>query len=432
MNINLGTVAILVVITHLIQVVVFIHQYRTNKSHNGIGWWLAWSCFLAAGISILVTRSAVELPKIFVLLQNFLIVSGTLLIYVGFMRFLGRKENWLAILLIFGIFIIPFSYFLFIDEDIKIRSVILNAVLAFIAFFTVINLYRYKSKSISKSANFISIVFVIHGAVFTFISVEIIFIKESFVLFLPANLGLLQLLDAFIVGLLWTFGLVMMINQRLNYDMNEVKEHFEQIFNTSPDAAIITTLNEGIVTNINEGYTKITGYSKEETIGNSIINLNIWKDIKDRESVVELLKEKGSCENYETTFIGKGGKEITVLMSARIFNFNNNKHLLSLSRDITERKKIEEKIKEQNEKLKRINEEKNKFFSIIAHDLKSPFNGLLGFTELMAKEMNTFSIDEIQHIASKLNLSANNLYRLLNNLLEWSRMQSGVTKFNPV
>jgi len=93
---------------------------------------------------------------------------------------------------------------------------------------------------------------------------------------------------------------------------------------------------------------------------------------------------------------------------------------------------IEQKINEQNEELKRINIEKDKFFSIIAHDLRSPFHGLMGLTELMAKELNTFSTDEIQRIASKLNQSANNLYRLLNNLLEWSRMQRGVIKFSPV
>ncbi len=432
MNIDIGTIAILVVITHIIQIAVFTHQYRTNKTYKGIGWWLAWSCFLAAGISIFVMRSVVDLPKIFAVFQNVLIVSGTLFIYIGFMKFLGRKENKLTLLLIFGFFIVPFLYFLFIEDAIRFRSGIINAALAFIAFFTVISFYKYKTKPISSSANFISTVFVIHGVVFAYIGIEAFFIKESYVLFLPAYLGLLQLFDALIVGLLWTFGLVMMVNQRLNYEMKEAMEHFEQIFNTSPDAAIITTLNEGIVTDLNEGYTKITGYKKEETIGKSTLDLNIWKDNKDRDAVVKNLKEKGYCDNYEAAFVKKDGKEITGLMSAKIIEFHGEPRIISISRDITERKMIEQKVNEQNEELKRINIEKDRFFSIIAHDLRSPFHGLMGLTELMAKEMNTFTNEEIQDIASKLNQSANNLYRLLNNLLEWSRMQRGLTKFNPV
>lgn len=432
MNIDVGTVAILVVITHLIQVAVFFHQYRINKTYKGIGWWLGWSCFLTAGISILVLRTIIHLPPLFILLQNILIVLGTLLIYVGFMRFHGKKENRLALLIIFTLFIIPFCYFLFIEESIKYRSGILNITLAFIAFFTVINFYKNKTPSISSSANFISLVFVIHGIVFSYIAFSTFFVDSNYELFLPHNLGVFQLFDALIVGLLWTIGLVMMVNQRLNSELNESKEHFEQIFNTSPDASVITTLDKGIVINMNESYTRITGFGKEETIGRSIYDFNIWKDINDREEVVKEIKEKGYCDNFESRFVRKDGKEIIGLMSARIFNLNNENHILSITRDITERKMIEQKIREQNEELKIINTEKDKFFSIIAHDLKSPFNGLLGLTELMAKEMNTFSTDEVQHIASKLNQGANNLYRLLNNLLEWSRMQRGTVRFNLV
>lgn len=432
MNIDTGTVAILVVITHLIQIAVFFHQYRINKTYRGLGWWLAWSCFLTAGISILVVRSVIHLPSVFIFIQNVLIIVGTLLIYVGFMRFLGKRENKLALILIFLFFIIPFSYFLFIEDSIKIRTLVLNAAIAFIAFFTVINFYKNKTHNIAPTANFISVVFVLHGIVFTYITFKTFFVESSYGLFLPSNLGALQLFDALIAGLLWTIGLVIMVNQRLNSELNESKEHFEQIFNTSPDASVITTLDNGYVISMNESYSKITGYNKEETIGKSIFDLKIWKDTNNRNEVVRELKENGYCDNYESIFVRKDGKEIIGLMSARIFSLNDEKHILSITRDITERKLIEQKIREQNEALKRINKEKDKFFSIIAHDLKSPFNGLLGLTELMAKEMNTFTNEEIQNIASKLNQSANNLYRLLNNLLEWARMQRGVTKFIPI
>lgn len=100
--------------------------------------------------------------------------------------------------------------------------------------------------------------------------------------------------------------------------------------------------------------------------------------------------------------------------------------------DITERKRSEEEIQRKNVELQKINAEKDKFFSIIAHDLRSPFNGFLGLTEIMAEGLPNMTLDEIQSIAIAMRNSASNLFRLLGNLLEWSRMQRGLTTFEPV
>jgi len=99
--------------------------------------------------------------------------------------------------------------------------------------------------------------------------------------------------------------------------------------------------------------------------------------------------------------------------------------------DITRFKEAEEEIHQKNEQLQEINRQKDKFFSIISHDLRSPFNSLLGFTQLLAEELQDMSQDEIQRIANALQRSAINLYNLIGNLLEWSRMQRGVVEFNP-
>lgn len=69
--------------------------------------------------------------------------------------------------------------------------------------------------------------------------------------------------------------------------------------------------------------------------------------------------------------------------------------------------------------------EKDKFFSIVAHDLRSPFNSFLGLTEIMVKDSKTLSLDEMQQIALRLQKSASNLFRLLENLLAWSRVKNG-------
>ena len=99
--------------------------------------------------------------------------------------------------------------------------------------------------------------------------------------------------------------------------------------------------------------------------------------------------------------------------------------------DITEQIRDEAEIKKQNEKLQELNATKDKFFSIIAHDLKSPFSSFLGLTQIMAEELPNLTMLQVQEIAVSMSKSAANLYRLLENLLQWSRMQQGTIKFNP-
>ncbi len=74
---------------------------------------------------------------------------------------------------------------------------------------------------------------------------------------------------------------------------------------------------------------------------------------------------------------------------------------------------------------------KNNYFSIIEHDLRSPFHGLIGLTEIMLEEFDALSKTELSDISGELNKSANSLYKLLQNLLEWSQMQKGTISFAP-
>ena len=95
--------------------------------------------------------------------------------------------------------------------------------------------------------------------------------------------------------------------------------------------------------------------------------------------------------------------------------------------DITGREQAEAEMQHKNEELQKINAEKDKLFSVIAHDLRGPFIGFLGMTELMSEGLSDMTMEEIQEMAIVMKNYANNLYRLLGNLLEWSRMQRGLT-----
>ena len=98
-------------------------------------------------------------------------------------------------------------------------------------------------------------------------------------------------------------------------------------------------------------------------------------------------------------------------------------------------KELEEKnrkIEESEHELRKLNAAKNKFFSIIAHDLKNPLHTVMGYSELLSKDFEMFTEKERQKFATDINHSTNNLYRLLQNLLDWSKTQTGNLKINPI
>ncbi len=342
--------------------------------------------------------------------------------------------------------------------------------------------------------------------------------------------------------------------------LKESEYKYKIAFQTSRDSINITE-RDGTYIDINEGFTNITGFTREDVIGRLSSEINMWAIPEDLQKLSTGLKEKGYVENLESIFRCKDGSLKTAIISANIIVLNNEPHIHVIAHDITDRKHMEElilqskhqydnlvsnipvgvyvlrskpkgtfahdyvspkmanmldlsiesfmasgdaifkaihpddlegfvrsnqegiqlkrpfdwkgraivqgvvkwlhisslpqelecgdilwngliaditeqmlakaEIEHQNEELHKINAEKDKFFSIIAHDLRSPISGFLGITQVMAEELPTLSMEEIQKIAVLMSESATNIYRLLNNLLEWSQVQQGAILFNP-
>jgi PAS domain S-box-containing protein len=135
---------------------------------------------------------------------------------------------------------------------------------------------------------------------------------------------------------------------QLNAEMalRQSEEKFRLAFQTSPDSINFNRLSDGRYIDINEGFTKLTGYTREDAIGKNSIDLNIWYDPKDRERLVKALKSDGYIENLEARFRRKNGKVGVGLMSARVLRLNQEDVILSITRDITERKQVEDALRE--------------------------------------------------------------------------------------
>jgi signal transduction histidine kinase len=172
-----------------------------------------------------------------------------------------------------------------------------------------------------------------------------------------------------------------------------------------------------------------------ETIGKLVYELgnNQWDIPKLRELLETILPEMTTFDDYEVEHVFSTIGKRNMLLNARQIEreLGKDKIILLAIEDITGRRQAEELIRLKNNELQKVNAEKEKFFSIIGHDLRSPFNSFLGLTQIMAEELPTLSINEIQKIATNMQSSATNLYRLLGNLLDWSLIQQGLFPFNP-
>jgi PAS domain S-box-containing protein len=131
---------------------------------------------------------------------------------------------------------------------------------------------------------------------------------------------------------------------RTNRALIESEEKFKQIFLTSPDLVTISQMENGTYIDVNENFVQTSGYSRDEIVGKTSNDINIWTNPKDRSRMLSILNEFGKVENFEAQFTMKSGHIIEGLLSAAILGINNLPHILTITRDISYRKAITEKL----------------------------------------------------------------------------------------
>ena len=187
---------------------------------------------------------------------------------------------------------------------------------------------------------------------------------------------------------------------------------------------------------VSQGCIPLTGYQPEELINNSAISFaeimepssrertfRIWEEQLAKRAQVEVEYEIRHA-NGEIKWVWERGHGVFAA-DGRV------KYLEGFIIDITERKMAVDAIHKKNLELNLANSEKDKFFSIIAHDLKSPFNSILGFSELLLEQVKNNDYRGLGMYADNINSSAERAVNLLGNLMTWSQSQTGRILFRP-
>jgi PAS domain S-box-containing protein len=230
----------------------------------------------------------------------------------------------------------------------------------------------------------------------------------------------------------WVKGMVFVVREmseriRIEKELRRLRTAIDQ----SP-ATIVITDTEGNIEYVNPGFSRITGYTLAEAIGQNPRVLksglmpeytyrDLWAVISSGKTWVgEFINKKKSGEFYwESATITPVKDEDGKILS-----------YIAIKEDISQRKKAEEALLRSEQEMRMINAQKDRFLSIIAHDLRAPFNILVNASEIVFQKFHELEEKDILMLLESIHTSASNTHGLLENLLLWSRSQLGRIELN--
>ncbi len=240
-------------------------------------------------------------------------------------------------------------------------------------------------------------------------------------------------------------GMLMDVTERKKMEeaLRESEEKFHWAFMSSPAWVVISTVEKSRYLDVNDSFLQQTGFAKEEVVGKTSVELGIWADEQDRSRFIEMLKRGDAVRNQEVRRRRKSGEILTMLFSAEIIRFAGEMCLLSVSQDITERKKAEEKISEYAENLEKMvkkrtqeledakilaetaSRAKSAFLANISHEFRTPLNSIIGFSEALVEGVYGELKPEHREYIKDIFQSGMHLLSLINQILDLSKIEAG-------
>jgi PAS domain S-box-containing protein len=432
MKIDIHTMALVVCVTNILQLISLSILYRVKMSHAGLGCWIVASGTSALGFACNYLRDIPGIGPFAIVANNTLFVASLAFVYAGVLRFFNRRESITRLgAFCLAVTLIAF-YFTFIDDSQAARRVMISFSICIMSLLIVRALYVHRERSVSASTFFLMLVFLVHGLFLLLRGMAPLSGAAVGALFSASLTQTATYMIVLTCSTLWTLGFIIMISQRLAFENREVRERFELIFNTSPDAILITRLSDGCIVDCNDGFTIMSGFKRGELFGNTTVALKIWHNSEERQQMLRAFSHgSGRLENLEVTVHPKKGGHIIGILSATLFNLSGEPHVLSVTRDITERKTQELKLlqaKAETEtaliREQKMLQEQRHFLSMVSHEFRTPLAVIdTAATNLTA--VPPLDQNDLDQRAQQIRRANRSLVQLIDNCLTSDRIEMG-------
>lgn len=343
-------------ILNTLQFFVFLYFFLLNRGHRGyrfsrgLNGWFLWSFLSALGYALLFVRDF--LPPSFldtsVFLMSLLLFDADLFMYIGFASFLSVRYSRPMVVFLASVFAALTAFTVFVSHDVNLRGLVLYATSALIFALCAELLFRRAPEQIKKPAMVLGFVFVFQ-AVFLLVRIVLAVIP---CLSNSEHLQMLLFLLIMASSYLWSFGIIILVNQRSLIAYQDAERSLELAFNSNPDGILVTALPDGVIRNINDGFLALFGYDRQELIGRTTLDLELWRDPIDRSHIYAQATRFSVCDNFESVMRKKDGSLFDAIVSGRTFSINGEHFLVSSIHDISERKAMELSLKRSEEKFR--------------------------------------------------------------------------------
>lgn len=217
----------------------------------------------------------------------------------------------------------------------------------------------------------------------------------------------------------------MNLNKQKNYaekKLKESEEKFSKIFHFSPVPSAIINFESGLLMDVNESFCEFSGYSESEVIGSYIFDFELFDiDLYENE-IKTVLNEKHYIKNYELEIKTKSGDDKFVIINFLKISLDDIKYVIIKFIDITQQKIVEQELNKAKERAEEMNKLKTIFLTNLSHEFRTPLNGILGFSDMLASEVTN---SEHKSYIEAIQISGNRLLDTFNDLIDLSILESG-------
>lgn len=362
-------------------IIIFVLVGQSRGRFRGIPRWLIGYSLQLAGSILITLRGAIP-GWISIILANTLILVGALIIIHGLLLFIGKTAAPLPIYLLLTAYFVAYCYFVYIRPSLEARTLIHSSAFAAVFLAAIVVL----SRASPEFQRFLFRIQLVYGLIalcaLARLAAVIVHPISSQDFFAARSIETLVLLGYQAGNILLAYNLILAVNERLIADTRLQEEKYSKAFQSSPYAILLTDVATGRIIEVNEGFTRITGYGPDEAVGKTTFELRLWEHDEDRVKALTALNAGGRVQDLEFRFRAKSGRMIAGSFSAELLEIAGRPSLFASINDITIRKKA-------LEDLSRSVQEKELLMRELTHRVKNSLNvvsSLIGFSREAASD----------------------------------------------